>query len=227
MVRAHPTVPSQADTSPASGADCFGGAIRNGGGSDLLCIAPDIQHLKATALRDRCRSRAQYKTEFWSPPIVRPPSVFLPMLMRRLTSRWGLDKVAAMLSATIFSHAIFQPAIARVLGCILAFAFCFAEANAKGGSYQTDPPYNSQHISSLPPEIRALVYASCNEPRALHTFAEYRDNLRFVTLHFERLLCGNSEFRCPASGCLHEVFALTRSGRYQLTRRYYAKEPRF
>ena len=106
----------------------------------------------------------------------------------------------------------------------MAVACCIAEAKAKGGTYLTDPPYNPQHISSLPPEIRAVVYASCNEPRALHTFAEYRDNLRIVTLHFERLLCGTSEFRCSASGCLHEVFTLTGSGRYQLTHRYYAKE---
>jgi hypothetical protein len=101
-------------------------------------------------------------------------------------------------------------------------ACCITEAKAKGGSYQKDEPYNPQHISSLPPEIRAFVYASCDEPRALHSFAEYRDNLRVVTLHFERLLCGTSEFRCSASGCLREVFAQTPSGRYKLTRRYYS-----
>ena len=99
---------------------------------------------------------------------------------------------------------------------------CITEAKAKGGSYQKDEPYNPQHISSLPPEVRASVYASCDEPRALHTSAEYRDNLRIVVLHFERLLCGTSEFRCSASGCLHEVFTQTRNGRYKLTRRYYS-----
>jgi hypothetical protein len=109
----------------------------------------------------------------------------------------------------------------------LALACSIGEAKAKGGSYQSDEVYNPQHISSLPPEIRDSVYAVCNEPRALHTFAEYRNNLRIVTLHYERLLCGISEFRCSASGCLHEVFALTPSGRYQLMRRYHAKEPSF
>jgi len=64
---------------------------------------------------------------------------------------------------------------ARLLGCALALACCIGEAKAKGGSYQMDEVYNPQHISSLPPEIRASVYAVCNEPRALHTFAEYRD----------------------------------------------------
>jgi hypothetical protein len=113
----------------------------------------------------------------------------------------------------------------RVLACILALACCTVEAKAKGGSYRSEDLYNPQHISSLPPEIRASVYASCNDPRALHTFAEYRENLRIVTLHFENLLCGVSQVRCSASGCLHEVFTLTRNGRYQLTRRYYAKEP--
>jgi hypothetical protein len=132
-----------------------------------------------------------------------------------------------MLRATVSRPVIFRRTSAHLLGCILAVTCCIAEAKAKGGNYQTDPPYNPQHITSLPPEIRASVYASCNEPRALHTFAEYRDNLRIVTLHFERLLCGISEFRCSAAGCLHEVFTLTRNGRYQLARRYYAKEPSF
>ena len=133
----------------------------------------------------------------------------------------------AMLRATVFRPVIFRRTSARLLGCALALACCIGEAKAKGGSYQMDEVYNPQHINSLPPEIRASVYASCNEPRALHTFAEYRDNLRIVTLHFERLLCGVSDFRCSASGCLHEVFTLTPSGRYRLTRRYYAKEPSF
>ena len=101
-------------------------------------------------------------------------------------------------------------------------ACCIADAKAKGGSYLMDEVYNPQHIISLPPEIRASVYAKCNEPHALHTFAEYRDNLRIVTLHFDRLLCGPSEFPCSASGCLHEVFTLTSSGQYKLTRRYYS-----
>ena len=35
-----------------------------------------------------------------------------------------------------------------------------------------DEVYNPQHINSLPPDVRAFVYAMCNEPRALHTFAE-------------------------------------------------------
>jgi hypothetical protein len=85
-------------------------------------------------------------------------------------------------------------------------------------------PDNPQHITSLPPGIRTFVYARCNEPRALHNFAEYRNNLRTITLHFERFLCGSSELRCPASGCLREVYTRTASGGYKLTRRYYAKE---
>ena len=118
----------------------------------------------------------------------------------------------------------FRRAGAQVLGFILTVACGIPEAVAKGGSYQKDETYNPLHIISLPAEIRASVYARCNEPRAEHSFAEYRDNLRTVTLHFERLLCGTSEFRCPASGCLHEVFTLT-GGRYKLTRRYYTREP--
>jgi hypothetical protein len=125
-----------------------------------------------------------------------------------------------MLRATVSHPDRFQSS--RLLACILMVACCIAEAEAKGGSYQKDEVYNPQHIISLPLEIRASVYAKCNEPRALHTFAEYRDNLLIVALHFERLLCGTSEFRCSAAGCLHEVFTQTRTGRYKLTRRYYS-----
>jgi hypothetical protein len=110
------------------------------------------------------------------------------------------------------------------LGCILAVACCIGEVRAKGGSYRTEDRYNPQHISSLPPEIRASLYASCKDPRALHEFAEYRDNLRIITLHFEHFSCTASEVSCSASGCLHEIFTLTPSGRYKLTRRYHAKE---
>jgi hypothetical protein len=112
--------------------------------------------------------------------------------------------------------ALLTLAVTAIVAC------CIANAKAKGGSYLKVEVYNPQHIISLPPEVRASLYAGCNEPRALHAFAEYRDNLRIVTLHFERLLCGPSEVRCSASGCLHEVFTLTGSGRYKLMRRYYS-----
>jgi hypothetical protein len=134
-----------------------------------------------------------------------------------------------MLSATVFQPASFRRTSVFVLGCILALACCFTAAQAKGGNPQAYQPaqdgYNPEHISSLPREIRRSVYAVCGDPRALHNFAKYGDNLRIVTLHFEHLLCGSSPARCSASGCLHEVFTLTGSGRYQLTGRYYAKGP--
>ena len=114
------------------------------------------------------------------------------------------------------------------MGCILVITCHMASANAKGGNPQAYQPaqdgYNPEHITSLPPEIRGFLRASCGEPRALHHFAEYGDGLRTITLHFERFLCGASEFRCSASGCLHEVFTLSRSGRYRLTRRYYSHD---
>jgi len=101
-------------------------------------------------------------------------------------------------------------------------ACCITEAKAKRGSYQKDEPYKSPAHFFAPARSPCFVYASCDEPRAPHSFAEYRDNLRVVTLHFERLLCCTSEFQCSASGCLREVFAQTPSGRYKLTRRYYS-----
>jgi hypothetical protein len=124
--------------------------------------------------------------------------------------------LAALRGNSMGRFAILTLAMTAIVAC------CIADAKAKGGSYQKDEVYNPQHIISLPLEIRASVYARCNEPHALHTFAEYRDNLRIVTLHFEHLLCGTSEFQCPASGCLHEVFTQTPSGRYKLIRRYYS-----
>jgi hypothetical protein len=123
----------------------------------------------------------------------------------------------AMLARTISGPALVLAGIVTVLCCI-------AEARAKGGSYRMEDRYNPQHITSLPPDIRAAIYASCKEPRALHSFAEYRDNLRIVTLHFEHFLCGVSEVRCSASGCLHEVFTLTGNGRYKLLQRYFARD---
>jgi hypothetical protein len=134
-----------------------------------------------------------------------------------------------MLSTTVFQPVGFRRTSAFVLGCMLAVACCVTAAQAKGGNPQASQPtqdgYNPEHISSLPPEIRRSVYAICGEPRALHNFARYGDNQRIVTLNFEHFLCGSSRVQCSASGCLHEVFTLTGSGRYQLTRRYYAKKP--
>jgi hypothetical protein len=135
---------------------------------------------------------------------------------------------AGMLSATVSQRVSFRQTSARVLGCILVTACCTAVAQAKGGNPQAYQPnqdgYNPEHINSLPPEIRRSLHANCSEPRALHDFAKYGDSLRTITLHFEHFFCGASHARCSASGCLHEVFSLTGSGRYQLTRRYYAKE---
>ena len=135
---------------------------------------------------------------------------------------------AGMLSAMVSQRVSFRQAGAQLFGCILAVTCCIAVANAKGGNPQASQPtqdgYNPEHITSLPPEIRGFLHASCSEPRALHNFAKYGDGLRTITLHFEHFLCGTSHVRCSASGCLHEVFTLTGSGRYQLTHRYYAKE---
>ena len=113
----------------------------------------------------------------------------------------------------------------RVLACALAAA-CYVVCNeAYATNYTMEDRYNPQHITSLPPEIRSHVYAICEQPRALHNFSEYRDNSRIVILHFEHFICGASQVRCSVSGCLHEVFTLSRGGRYKLTGRYYSKEP--
>jgi hypothetical protein len=136
-----------------------------------------------------------------------------------------LGTLKGSMDSTFSQRGDFQRAGAQVLGCILVLACCIPGTKAKATNYLSDDVYNTQHINSLPPEVRALVYAKCNDPRALHNFAEYRGNLRILTLHFEGFLCGISEVRCAASGCLHEVYTLTGGGRYKLMRRYYTREP--
>ena len=116
----------------------------------------------------------------------------------------------------------FRRAIASMFGSLLVMACCATAA--KSTNFRAEDRYNLQHIASLPPDIRAFIFARCGEPRALHSFAEYRDNLRIVILHFEHFLCGTLDFQCFARGCLHEIYVMTRSGRYKLVHRYYAKD---
>ena len=85
----------------------------------------------------------------------------------------------------------------------------------------SEAPYNPQHIQGLPTNVRNHVMSMCRTPRALHTFSSYDENLQRVVLHFEHFYCENGGSFCGPSGCLHQVYVLTR-GHYKLLRGYYA-----
>ena len=65
----------------------------------------------------------------------------------------------------------------RCLCTLLAVLLTCAQLSAKGGSFHTEDRYNPQHIDSLPTEIRNSILRRCSEPKALHPFASYSDNL--------------------------------------------------
>jgi hypothetical protein len=58
----------------------------------------------------------------------------------------------------------------RVLGfIILAATYCIAEANAKGGSYQTDDVYNPQHVTRFRPKSAPTCTRAARNPARFTT----------------------------------------------------------
>jgi hypothetical protein len=95
-------------------------------------------------------------------------------------------------------------------------------AIARGGAPCNDPPWNSEHISGLPEEIRKALIRLCGESGlAAHYFATYLDHSRLVNLHFEHFQCRAQKAFCTQAGCLHQVYGLS-GGRYRLLRSYYS-----
>lgn len=83
-----------------------------------------------------------------------------------------------------------------------------------------DPPWNPEHITRLPTEVRNAVLAICPEtPSAGHYFATYFNDQ--INLHFEHLHCerAGSSF-CNGSQCLHQVYKLT-GGHYRMAKSFY------
>jgi hypothetical protein len=109
-----------------------------------------------------------------------------------------------------------------VLAVILpSFAGSVPPAVARGSQSSNDPPWNSEHISRLPEEIRKVLIRLCGESAvAAHYFATYSDNSRLINLHFEHFHCRAKKALCTQAGCLHQVYGLS-GGRYQLLRSYY------
>ena len=106
-------------------------------------------------------------------------------------------------------------------GLLLGFIGYVSPAVARGSLSLADPPWNSEHISQLPEEIRKALNQLCKEPAvAAHYFATYAENSRLINLHFEHFHCGNQKTVCTQAGCLHQVYRLD-GGRYQLLRSFY------
>ena len=91
----------------------------------------------------------------------------------------------------------------------------------RAGGIHAEDPWNPQHITGLPPEIRNVLGHVCAAPRAQHQFASYFQNSRVLVLHFERFRCGDRAAHCTQAGCLHQVYVSTGGG-YRLLRSYYA-----
>jgi hypothetical protein len=109
-------------------------------------------------------------------------------------------------------------AIATAL--LLNFACQMSSAGARGGAGTADHPWNSEHISQLPAEVRSAIGHLCGPSlRAAHYFATYSENSQFLNLHFEHSHCQLQNF-CTQAGCLHQVYIL-RNGQYRLFRSYY------
>jgi hypothetical protein len=95
-------------------------------------------------------------------------------------------------------------------------------AVARASQTSHDPPWNSEHISRLPEEIRQALIRLCGDSAlAAHYFATYSD--RQVNLHFEHFQCRTHKAFCTQAGCLHQVYGRS-GGRYRLLRSYYGPD---
>jgi hypothetical protein len=106
-----------------------------------------------------------------------------------------------------------------LIGTFGAFFLISASANVDAQRLK-DPPWNSEHISQLPSEIRVAVLAMCPQtPSAGHYFATYFHSQ--INLHFEHFQCENASRNfCNGSECLHQVYKLT-GHHYQLAKSFF------
>jgi hypothetical protein len=106
-----------------------------------------------------------------------------------------------------------------LIGTIGALFLVSAGANVYAQRLK-DPPWNPEHITHLPTEVRNAVLAMCPQaPSAGHYFATYFDDQ--INLHFEHFHCEKAAGSfCNGSQCLHQVYKLT-AGHYRLARSFY------
>jgi hypothetical protein len=112
--------------------------------------------------------------------------------------------------------------VTRCLCVLITLLFASSQSSAKGGNFgRSEDRYNPQHIDSLPSEVRNSILHGCAEPKALHPFAGYFDDLKRIVLHFEHFVCDGDGTYCTSSGCLHQVW-VSAGGHYRLVLSYYA-----
>jgi hypothetical protein len=112
--------------------------------------------------------------------------------------------------------------VTRCLCVLIALLLTCSQSLTKGGAFgRSEDRYNPQHIESLPPEVRNSILHRCAEPKAVHPFATYFDDLKRIVLHFEHFVCDGDGTYCTSSGCLHQIWASV-GGHYRLVRSYYA-----
>jgi hypothetical protein len=97
------------------------------------------------------------------------------------------------------------------------------EAHARGAGTAHEHAWNPEHISGLPPEVRAGIARVCGpHAHAEHYFATFFDHAQRIKLHFEHAHCRDDQPMCNSSGCLHQEYLLTGS-HYRLLRSYYGQ----
>jgi hypothetical protein len=113
--------------------------------------------------------------------------------------------------------------IPRYLLAFILVSLISDQSMAKGGNVRNEDYYDPAHLNRLPPEVRATVFRECSTARAMHPFAEYKDNLQTLVLHYEHFYCSTGDTYCGRSGCLHRVYGLS-NGHYRLIKSFYAPE---
>ena len=115
---------------------------------------------------------------------------------------------------------------------IAAFAmFSIVQQSFGRGSFASENPWSSEHIGSLPSEIRSDLRkweVACGETStASHYFAVHLEvnGTRFIALHFEGYRCPGSDALCRRGECLHEIYATTHS-RFHRVLSVYAQDIR-
>lgn len=102
------------------------------------------------------------------------------------------------------------------------------QALARGG-LGSENPWNPDHITQLPAEIRAqvaqLTKACGASPAATHYFAVSLDTpqARFIALHFEDFACGDRTAICDAAGCQHDIY-VSAGGPFRRVLRLHARD---
>lgn len=105
-------------------------------------------------------------------------------------------------------------------GVLLSVIAHMSPAIARGSIGVADHPWNPEHVSQLPPEVRSAIGHLCGSSlQAAHYFATYSENSRLLNLHFEHSQCPSQRV-CTQAGCLHQVYILTNK-RYRLLRSFY------